>query len=58
MPIEYINPGTIAPPRGYSHVVKDGKTAYIAGQVARDREGRTVGIGDARAQSEQVFKNL
>lgn len=58
MPVEHINPDTIAPPRGYSHVVKDGKTVYIAGQVARDRDGKTVGVGDARAQVDQVFKNL
>ena len=58
MPIEHINPATIAPPRGYSHVVKAGNTVYIAGQVARDRDGKTVGVGDAKAQAEQVFQNL
>ena len=58
MSIQYINPSTIAPPRGYSHVVKDGNTVYIAGQVARDRDGKTVGVGDAKAQVEQVFNNL
>jgi enamine deaminase RidA (YjgF/YER057c/UK114 family) len=58
MPIQHINPITIAPPRGYSHVVKDGSTVYVAGQVARDRDGKTVGVGNAKAQTEQVFKNL
>ena len=58
MPIQHINPSTIAPPKGYSHVVKDGSTVYIAGQVARDRNGKTVGVGDAKVQAEQVFKNL
>ena len=58
MSIQHINPSTIAPPRGYSHVVKDGSTVYIAGQVARDRDGKTVGVGDVKAQTEQVFKNL
>jgi len=58
MPLQHINPSTIAPPMGYSHVVKDGSTVYIAGQVARDRNGNTVGVGDAKAQTEQVFKNL
>ena len=58
MPIQHINPSTIAPPRGYSHVVKDGSTVYVAGQVARDRDGKTVGVGDAKAQTEQVLKNL
>jgi enamine deaminase RidA (YjgF/YER057c/UK114 family) len=58
MPIQRINPSTIAPPRGYSHVVKDGSTVYVAGQVARNRDGKTVGVGDAKAQAEQVFKNM
>ena len=58
MPIEHINPSTSAPPRGYSHVVKDGNTVYVAGQVARNRDGKTVGVDDAKAQVEQVFKNL
>lgn len=58
MPIQHINPSTIAPPRGYSHVVKDGSTIYVAGQIARDRDGKIVGVGDAKAQMEQVFKNL
>ena len=40
------------------HVVKDGKTVYVAGQVARDRNGNTVGVGDFSAQAEQVFENV
>ncbi|MFC1956522.1 RidA family protein [Chloroflexota bacterium] len=58
MPIQHINPSTIAPPKGYSHVVKDGSTVYVSGQVARDKDGKTVGVGDAKSQTEQVFKNL
>ncbi|MBI2831936.1 MAG: RidA family protein [Chloroflexi bacterium] len=58
MSIQHINPDTIAAPKGYSHVVKDGSSVYIAGQVARDRDGKTVGVGDGKAQAEQVFKNL
>ena len=58
MSVQYINPGSVGSPRGYSHVVKDGRTVYIAGQVARDRDGKTVGLGDAKAQIERVFKNL
>ncbi len=58
MPIQHINPSAISPPKGFSHVVKDGSTVYVAGQIARDRDGKTVGVGDAKAQTEQVFKNL
>ncbi len=44
--------------RGYSHVAKVGKTLYIAGQVARDVQGRLVGKGDFDAQARQVYTNL
>jgi reactive intermediate/imine deaminase len=56
----FINPPEIHPPRGYTHVVETGpgRTVYIAGQVAMDREGNLVGENDMTAQAEQVFKNL
>jgi enamine deaminase RidA (YjgF/YER057c/UK114 family) len=44
--------------RGYSHVAKVGKTLYIAGQVARDVQGKLVGKGDFEAQARQVYANL
>ena len=43
---------------GYSHVAKVGKTLYIAGQVARDVQGKLVGKGDFEAQARQVYTNL
>jgi enamine deaminase RidA (YjgF/YER057c/UK114 family) len=47
-------------PLGYSHVVevRNGRTLYIAGQVALDKEGKLVGAGNVRAQVKQVFENL
>jgi len=47
-------------PAGYSHVVEveGGRTLYIAGQVAVDKDGNLVGRGDFRAQVKQVFENL
>ena len=39
-------------------VSTDRRTAYIAGQVAFDSTGRVVGVGDFKAQAEQVFANL
>jgi enamine deaminase RidA (YjgF/YER057c/UK114 family) len=44
--------------RGYTHAAKAGKTLYIAGQVARDVEGKLVGKGDFEAQARQVYANL
>lgn len=60
MTVERINPRGVGPPprRGYSHVVKAGNTVYVAGQVARDVNGNTVGKGDFAAQLNQVFDNL
>lgn len=53
-----LNPDTVHQPAGYTHVIKAGNTIYLAGQVARDREGRLVGVGDPEKQAEQVFQNL
>lgn len=58
--IRFTNPESLSAPRGYSHVaeVTGGRTIYIAGQVAFDREGKIVGEGDLQAQAKQVFENL
>jgi enamine deaminase RidA (YjgF/YER057c/UK114 family) len=56
----FLNPRGLVTPTGYTHVVvaPDGRTVYIAGQVAFDSAGRVVGEGDFAAQAEQVFRNL
>ena len=54
------NPATIHKPNGYSHVaeVVSGRTVYIAGQVALDKDGQVVGKDDFAAQVQQVFANI
>ena len=44
----------------YSHVVavEGRRMIFIAGQLARDRDGNIVGKGDMRAQIRQVGENL
>ena len=56
----FINPETVHPRFGYSHVVEvtAGRPVYIAGQVALDPTGALVGADDIRAQTRQVFDNL
>ena len=56
----YINPKGLVRPTGYTHLVMapDGRTGYIAGQVAFDSTGKVVGEGDFTAQADQVFRNL
>jgi enamine deaminase RidA (YjgF/YER057c/UK114 family) len=57
---KFINPPTLATPRGYTHVVTatGGKMVFIAGQVAWDVKGEIVGKGDLRAQATQAYANL
>jgi reactive intermediate/imine deaminase len=58
--IKRTNPPELSKPTGYTHVVEvtGGKTVYVAGQIALDKDGKVVGDGDMKAQAEQVFKNL
>jgi enamine deaminase RidA (YjgF/YER057c/UK114 family) len=59
--VTYLNPPSSTPPAGmYSHVARmaPGALAFIAGQVAVDKAGTTVGAGDLAAQTEQVFANI
>jgi enamine deaminase RidA (YjgF/YER057c/UK114 family) len=55
-----VNPPTLVRPAGYSHAFEahGGKTLYLAGQVAFDRDGHVVGKGDLVAQFRQVCENL
>ena len=58
-----INPDALFPPpeNKHAHVViapAGGRTAYLAGQVALDRDGNIVGGRDHAAQIEQVFVNI
>ena len=57
---KFINPPTLAAPRGYTHAVTatSGKTVFISGQVAFNVKGELVGKGDLRAQTQQVYENL
>lgn len=57
---QFLNPPTIATPRGYTHVVTatQGKMVFISGQVAFNQKGELVGKGDLRAQTQQVYENL
>jgi enamine deaminase RidA (YjgF/YER057c/UK114 family) len=58
--IRPINPPSLMKPVGYSHAyeVTRGRVVFIAGQVAKDGESRTVGAGDLVAQFRQVCENL
>jgi 2-iminobutanoate/2-iminopropanoate deaminase len=56
-----IQPKTLNDPRPrYSQgiVTRGGKVVFVAGQTASNKDGKVVGKGDIKAQTEQVFANL
>jgi enamine deaminase RidA (YjgF/YER057c/UK114 family) len=55
----YLNPPSLVKPTGYSHLVvaPDGRTVYVAGQVALDSTGQ-LAARDFRGQADRVFQNL
>jgi 2-iminobutanoate/2-iminopropanoate deaminase len=56
---EYVVPdGLAAPPDPYAHAVVFGDLVFVAGQVAFDEHNDVVGVGDAQAQAEQVWRNI
>jgi 2-iminobutanoate/2-iminopropanoate deaminase len=61
-PLRFHNPARLPPPDGkFSQVaLVDAGTRlmFVSGQVPRDQEGHTVGIGDMRAQALCVFESL
>ena len=61
MPKKHTNPTGVSKPMGFTHVVEaTGATRliYVAGQTAANANGEVVGIGDFRAQVQQVYENL
>src|SRR5574341_1690750 len=55
---QVIRPAAVHPVRAYSHGIRNDNLLHIAGQVPLDREGKLVGMGDIKAQAEQVYTNL
>jgi 2-iminobutanoate/2-iminopropanoate deaminase len=56
-----LNPEGMPIPRGsYSQVAiaKPGRLVFIAGNTASDPEGKTVGVGDVRAQTRYALSKL
>ena len=55
--LQRINPPGVSTPATYSHIVRSGKTVYIAGQVATTADGKVAGA-TMKDQLDQVLKNL
>lgn len=60
MPITRTNPEGAYPARGYHHVVatEGGRTIYVAGQIAYDKDRKLLGGSDVVAQTRAVLQNL
>lgn len=59
MPKEIVRSPEVVEGKGpYSQCTRVGKTLYIAGQVAWDREGAVVGAGDVAAQARRCFEGV
>lgn len=58
--LELLNPPALMKPVGFSQAVRTegGRLLFVAGQVAKDPDGRVVGKGDLVAQFRQVCENL
>ena len=55
-----INPDELVKPIGYSHAVEvtNGRTVYLAGQVAFDENGKIVHVGNITKQFDRALSNL
>jgi len=61
MQIDFINPASLAQPKGYTHGVKARGASdllFLGGQVAWDKDGRLVGENDIVAQFDKALENL
>jgi enamine deaminase RidA (YjgF/YER057c/UK114 family) len=60
MPYSTIVPSTAKPVANYKMATRTegGRLVYVSGQVAWNAQGDIVGVGDIRAQAQQVFRNL
>lgn len=60
MSVTLLNPEGLPKPEVYRQlsVATGSKLVFLAGQVARDADGRPVGQGDFAAQAEQCYLNI
>jgi enamine deaminase RidA (YjgF/YER057c/UK114 family) len=60
MAVTLVNPDGLPKPDVYRQlsIASGSRLVFLAGQVARDSEGRPVGAGDLAAQVEQAYRNI
>ena len=59
MPFKPVVPKGSAPPLApYSPGAKAGNVVYVSGTLAIDKDGKTVGVGDVKAQTRFVLESI
>jgi enamine deaminase RidA (YjgF/YER057c/UK114 family) len=59
MKLERIDPPSMRKPdEYYTHVIRAGNIAYVAGQASVGKDGKIIGVGDVIAQAEEVFRQI
>jgi enamine deaminase RidA (YjgF/YER057c/UK114 family) len=60
MPVQKLNPPTLAEPEGFIHVgiATGSRIVFLAGQVSQSADGDLVGPGDLARQTEQALVNV
>jgi enamine deaminase RidA (YjgF/YER057c/UK114 family) len=61
MKIDFLNPASLAQPKGYTHGIKTSGAStllFLGGQVAWDPNGRLIGENDIVAQFDKALENL
>ncbi|WP_028479741.1 RidA family protein [Nocardia sp. CNY236] len=60
MVVQLVNPECLPKPEVYRQlsIAQGSKLVFLAGQVARDADGKPVGQGDFAAQVEQAYVNI
>ena len=56
--IQRINPPGLSTPATYAHIVRAGKTLYIAGQVGANAEGKVVDVQQRQKSLMETFRNV
>jgi len=58
--IQPIDPPSLMKPAGFSHgyEITSGRLRFVAGQVAKDADGKVVGAGDVVAQFKKTCENI
>ena len=62
MPKHILTSAKLSPPVGVfsqaTMVTRPGRLIFVSGLTARDASGKTIGVGDIRAQTRQVLENM